>query len=441
MKKSYLLLVACLISVTFLLLQCIPMQSVSGVGMQSYGQPEVSPPSPVSPGLAATSAQVNPNPSSPITGRHVAAINDLFKKNNVRDGYVEIDRFGRIQLKGSYLNEDEVDVAFSLAQQTVGVKWVSPVDPENVAVPGWSKKLSEMMLEAAKKTTVKKSAGPPGPIKNRYALVVGIGNFKYRIRKLDYAKKDASDFYRYLVDPSRGGFSKNNTTILLNEDATRDNIANALANIKDRAQEDDLVVLYISSHGSPSDKDGNISVIAYDSVPEPREEIWKTAITGKKHLGDFIQGMKAKRFVAILDTCFSGGAYSGINGFYSETAKSLGAEDYNDGMSKEQKASMLGAKDIVLEEPTTSFSSNGWGKVLISASGPGEQSWEDASVDNSYFTHYLINGLKQNKGSVANAFSYAKPIVTERVFKEKKGKSQIPQAVADNKDWNIKLAK
>ncbi|MBF0342633.1 MAG: caspase family protein [Nitrospirae bacterium] len=405
----------------------------------TYGQPET--PSQPSATASSPAAQLATNPSSPITSHHVATINDLFKKYNVRDGFVEIDRLGRIQLKGSYLNEEEVDKAFSLAQSTVGVKWVSPVDPENVVVPGWSKKLSEMMLKAAQSPAVKKSAGPPGPIKNRYALVVGIGRFQNErvAPQLEFAEKDASDLYKYLIDSAKGGFTKNNVALIIGEKATRANIKNAMDEIISKAQDDDLVVLYISSHGTKPDKEGYVFIVTHDTVFEkPGDKMWSTSISATE-LSGFFQGIRAKRVVAILDTCYSSGAYKNIKGLNPEGAKSLGVEDETYGISENQAKKMIGSKDIVLEE-SSSFSSDGWGKVLISASGNNERSFESKRLKNGFFTYFLLDGLKQTKGEIANAFSYAKPRVTDGVWAER-NEHQHPQVVPDTKDWNIKLAK
>ncbi|MES0337504.1 MAG: caspase family protein [Candidatus Magnetobacterium sp. LHC-1] len=432
MKKSILLV--CVIVMSSLLLQCVPLQFAAMLG--ETGAIVAKSESP-----ASSPGTNNSNSPEPITLRYVGEINKLFKQNNINNGYVELDKIGRVQLKGSYQNEEEVDLAFSLAQQTVGVKWVSPVDPENVTVPGWSKKLSSIFARAAVKSpSAKHSDAPPGPVRNKYALVVGIGKFQNsKITPLQYAEKDAGDFYKYLTAPSKGGFSRQNVTVLLGEKATRHNITKALDDLRNKAQEDDLVVLYMSSHGTPPDKFGGVFIVTHDSVPVPKE-IWYTSITGEK-LSDFIQGTRAKRVVAILDTCYSSGAYKNIKGFVPEGAKSLGVEDETFGISKEQATRMLGSKDIVLEGSINlSPNSNGWGRVLISASGDNEKSWEDPSINNGYFTHYLIAGLEQNKGSVASAFEYAKPKVSISVLQDK-GASQTPRAVFDNKDWNIKLAK
>ncbi len=195
------------------------------------------------------------------------------------------------------------------------------------------------------------------------------------------------------------------------------------------AEPDDLVTVYMSSHGTPPEKFGGVFIVTYDSEVKPRERIWHTSIT-ETMLKDFIEGLRARRLVMILDACYSNGAYRKVPGFLPPGGKSLGASDAEGyGISKEYGKRLLGAKDIVLEEapskpkakPKSAVDSRSesCGKVLIGASGPGEQSWESDSLNNSIFTYYFLHGLNRNNGSVQNAFYYAKPLVPQRVKQEK----------------------
>src|SRR5512139_373411 len=93
--------------------------------------------------LLATGGRGLASSDSPVTESHLATINDLLKQNDVPKGYAALDRFGRVQLKGEYNDEAEVDRAFSLAQTVVGIRWVSPVTPENIKVKEWEKRASK----------------------------------------------------------------------------------------------------------------------------------------------------------------------------------------------------------------------------------------------------------------------------------------------------------
>jgi uncharacterized caspase-like protein len=379
---------------------------------------------------------------SPVTEEHISIINKLFKENGIKNGYAVL-KDGKVRLEGKYYDDKEVDKAFSIAQTVVGVKWVSFVTPEEIEKKLWQKKIGEIFKRAE---VLKPSipSGPPGPIKQRYALVVGVGKFKYGIAPLQYATKDAEDFYKFLINTAK--FPPENIILLKNESATRENIINALEKIKRIAEEDDLVVVYISTHGTPPDKFGGVHIVAYDTEVKPREKVWHTAVTDKE-IESFVTNLKAKRLVMILDTCYSNGAYKGIPEFLPPGGKSLGVEEEEGyGISKDYGKRLLGAKDIIVEEtykPLKRTAEEGWGKILISASGPGEKSWESDILHNSIFTYYFIEGLKKNKASIRDAFFYAKPLVYQRVKQEKGPEiEQNPQLIraTTNENWNFLLS-
>lgn len=384
--------------------------------------------------------------SSPVDAVLIKDINQRFRGAEILTGYVAKDSRGRIELQGEYRDEDEVDKAFSIAQATAGVKWVSPVTPERIQVTEWGECLSAFLGGRScgfrPPSVIKKGdEAPPGPVGDRYALIVGIGQFRNGITQLRYAEKDAEDMYRYLVAPDGAGFDAQKVTLLQGHKATHGAIDGALDRIQRSAREDDFVLLYFSSHGTPPDKFGGVHVVTYDTEVKPRERVWKTSLT-EDRLREFIEGVRAKRLLVVLDACYSNGAYSRIAGFLPTGGKSLGDEDEGQGRSKVDLAQrLLGAKDLVIEEDRPSASDeDGWGKVLISASGAGEKSWESERLHNSFFTYYFVDGLKRHRGDLKESFEYAKPLVTAGVSREKEGAQQTPQLTPSRSAWNIPLA-
>jgi hypothetical protein len=386
--------------------------------------------------------------SSPVTDVYINEINNQFQRNSIRTGFVGLDQHGRVQLKGEYGDEQEVDRAFSIAQTVVGVKWVSPVTPENIKVKEWEKKLGGLFSRAGVLKPSVRGDAPIGPIRNRYALVVGVGQFKNGITPLQFSVKDARSFSDFLL--SRAAFPSNGVYFLADQNATRDNVVRYLSAIRNSAQEDDLVVVYMSSHGTPPDKFGGVYIVTYDTEVSPRERVWQTAVA-ETVLKDFVENLKARRLVMILDTCYSNGAYRQIPGFLPPGGKSLGIgnEDEGYGVSRETGKRLFGAKDILLEDApkpkkeasAKSLDQDGYGKVLISASSAGEKSWESDTLKQSVFTYYFVDGLNRTQGSVKGAFDYAKPLTSNRVRQEKGAEiSQIPQAMATNQDWDMRFA-
>jgi uncharacterized caspase-like protein len=260
--------------------------------------------------------------------------------------------------------------------------------------------------------------------------------------------RDATLFYRFLLE--QAGFTKNNTYFLADQNATSTSIVKYLNGIRNAAQEDDLVDVYMSSHGTPPDKFGGVYIVTYDTEVNPRERVWHTSVA-ETALKDFVENLKARRLVMVLDTCYSNGAYRAIPGFLPPGGKSLGVGDENEGygVSTAQGKRLFGAKDIVLEDQPRQAASSGksiggsqesYGKVLISASSAGEKSWESDQLHNSVFTYYFVDGMKRYDGSVKDAFDYSKPRTTKRVQQEKGADiSQTPQAMATNENWNMRV--
>ena len=391
---------------------------------------------------------------SRITQSDINQINTLYTQNGIKYGHVTTDPQGRVELIGSYQDERQVDLAFSLAQSVVGVNLVSPVTPEHIQVKEWEKCLELILSRQVRgrcgaQTIPVRTIDPtaPGPVANKYALVVGVGTYQNGINPLQYASTDAANFYNYLVSPAGGRFDRQDVILLRDQQATKAAVVNALNKIKAEAKEDDLVIVYLSSHGTPPDKFGGVYVVTYDSQVKPRESIWNSSISADI-LRDFIQGVRAKRLVMIMDACYSNGAYTQVSGFLPSGSKSLtNEEDEGYGRSnKYMSQRLLGSKDIVIDENTVisssaSGSSEGWGKVLVSASGAGEKSWESDTLHSSIFTYYFLQGLQQNNGNISEAFDYSKPRVGQRVRQEKGSYiAQTPQITPSRSGWNMSVA-
>jgi hypothetical protein len=387
--------------------------------------------------------------ATPVTVEHLARIEEAFRANGIAGGRVALDASGRVELKGFYDDELQVDRAFSLAQAVVGVRWVSPVTPESIRVKRWEECLGRILTgEPCGPSAPGPADGAPphpapGPVANKYALVVGIGRFANGIQPLRYANKDAYDVYAYLVDPDGGNFKRENVVLLRDEYATRASVVRALDEIRRRAARDDLVLVFFSSHGTPPDKYGGVHLVTYDSEVKPRERIWRTSVTDEI-LREFVQNVRAQRLVVVMDACYSNGAYSAIPGFLPPGGKSLasGTEEGYGRSSDYMARRLLGAKDLVLDDARPLIAGgDGWGAVLVSASGAGERSWESDELRNSVFTRYFLEGLRRHQGAVREAFQYARPLVREQVKREKGPDiEQNPQVAASRRDWNMSIA-
>jgi len=126
-------------------------------------------------------------------------------------------------------------------------------------------------FETDQGTTPAPSSPPvrPGPVQQKWALIVGISHFTDgQIPHLNFTTADAKSFASALEDPSIGGFSSDNVHVLTDEQATTKNIKEELNWIARHAQPDDLVVIYVATHGTPRTMDstgGANYLVTYDT--------------------------------------------------------------------------------------------------------------------------------------------------------------------------------
>jgi len=245
-----------------------------------------------------------------------------------------------------------------------------------------------------------KPVGASGsPLEDKWAVVIGLSEFADpSVPKLKYSAKDARDFYDYLTDPAGGKFKKDHVLLLLNKDATKVNIMDALGDsfLPHAAGPKDLVVIYLSTHGSPAgaDQGGLNYVVAYDTQVN---KLYATGIKMKEVLHSINERVHSKRILLVMDTCYSG----------------AGAESDH--------------KGIVRSNIDTSAAAQGIGSLVISSSAPDQRSWESDELKNSYFTRYFIDSLKDGNGSksIDQAYSDMRSKVQASVLKDK-GEMQTP---------------
>lgn len=233
---------------------------------------------------------------------------------------------------------------------------------------------------------------------DKWAVVIGVSRFADgSIPPLKYAAKDAKDFYDYLIDPNKGGFKPDHVKLLINEDATKLNIEDSVGDtfLPHAAMDNDLVVFFLSTHGSPAGADvqGINYVIAYDT------NLKKPNSTGVnlKLLMSSVKGRVHGQKVVVLDTCYSGAG--------ADAHKGLQRTGIN----------------------ASALSKTAGGSVLITSSSADQRSWESDQLHNSYFTRYFIDTLSSpSKPSVADAFNQMKTRVQSSVLRDK-GEMQTPQ--------------
>jgi uncharacterized caspase-like protein len=203
----------------------------------------------------------------------------------------------------------------------------------------------------------------------RYAVVIGISKYKNKeVTSLKYAVPDAKAFYDFIRTPIGGGFKKENIKLLLDEDATVQNVRSALGTFLKKAVKNDFVYIYFAGHGAPEPKNpSNLYFLTYEAdvndlfgTTLPMDQI--TYIL-KKHIF-------AERVVVLTDACHSAGIGGSLGG-----TRAAGDNRINDFV-----------RELAKTKP---------GRVVVTGSRTGEYSQEGKRWGGGHgvFTHYWLEAL------------------------------------------------
>jgi len=190
-----------------------------------------------------------------------------------------------------------------------------------------------------------------------WAVVVGVGRYT-AMPSLKFTDDDAYRFYSFLRSVEGGAVPENQISILVDEDATRENILRKMRENFLKADANDVVLLYFSGHGLdgcflPVDYDGYNNKLRHEEI----KQVFKQS--------------KAKHKLCIADACHSGSLNYG-NG-------SLAAK---------------GPTPATLDRYYKAFEEAEGGIALLMSSKATELSLEDHGLRQGVFTYYILQGLK-----------------------------------------------
>jgi tetratricopeptide (TPR) repeat protein len=277
----------------------------------------------------------------------------------------------------------------------------------------------------------------PLAVADKWALIIGISNFKDPEINLKYAAKDATDFRNYLLADEH--FKPDHVKLLTDASATRENIVGALGDkwLGKVAGCNDLVVIFISSHGSAAKQEtgGTNFVVPYEGTMDnliftgiPMQ--WLTV-----GLSDLVH---CSRIALLLDVCHGGAAgQQNRSATASDPAAQPDAKNLGSAESSIAGSGMTGMKGMVrLPEKNNVDAAHlpaGEGQLILASSQANQMSWESKNYQNGVFTHCLIDGLKlhQDKTTLDQAYAYMREKVEEEVLRDR-GEIQTPVLV---KHW------
>jgi WD40 repeat protein len=202
----------------------------------------------------------------------------------------------------------------------------------------------------------------PTALPKTWAVVIGVSKYANPEWNLKYADKDAELFYKFLKTKAGGEIPDSRIKLLLNSEATRENILAQVAEKLEMAHTGERVILYFAAHGMMGGK-GELFFLGSNSDPD----LIRFTGVPVRDIEDEIQSAVAD-VVVISDACHAG-ASSG------EGFRGLMASEIN-----YQLAQIAGTKK---------------GVVWFSSSTANELSQEGPQWDgHGVFTKFLVDGLK-----------------------------------------------
>ena len=269
------------------------------------------------------------------------------------------------------------------------------------------------------------------PVKDKWLLAVGISNFANPALNLKYAAKDAVDFSNFLIHDE--SFSPDHVKVLTDKAATREGIIDALGKgwLGKKANADDLVVVYVSSHGSTArdDAGGTNFLVAHDT---DANALLSTGIPMQWLSKMIKEQVHSDRVVLIMDVCHSGS----VSGDPTRTITSAKTEPQIASADASGAKGIEGQKGLkrALPQMNVEDLEAGSGQAIICSSSSDQNSWESKKYSNSVFTRQLIESM-QKEGPKANLdmlFAAMRKNVENEVLQDR-GAVQTP--VIYNKNW------
>ncbi len=389
----------------------------------------------------------------------VVKVRENFRRFGLGTADVSRDRLGRLQLAGRYANEDEVDRAFVIVQNLVGLQATSMVYPTDVREKAWEQATSqafERFIQRQRPAPAPGSAAPPAPGGRKFALIIGVGQFSDpRVPALPGAEKDASTLEALLR--TQGGYRPADVIVLKNAQATRAAIRAQLLRLAREPGPADTVFVFIASHGVQPIPDPRFPdvrkypVLAYDSRTSSPVAMYDTALHDT-HLIALVKNSRAREVVVVVDTCFSGNVFARVPDLQLGGAASErfirgvnGGELDRDAVS----AAALARRWVAQPGGAVAPSGGDMRMSLMSASGPGEESQESGGVlpapsgrrfEGGVFTQSFSEGLRIYRGDVSLAFTYSQAFVSLFVREKSRGKAgQTPQILVRPNGASINL--
>lgn len=184
-----------------------------------------------------------------------------------------------------------------------------------------------------------------------WAVLVGASKYLH-MRSLKFTDDDAYQLFAFLKSPYGGAVPDNQISLLIDEDATKEKILDAMRQTFGQADDNDVVFFYFSGHG----EQGAFLPVDYDGY---NNQLWHQDVR------DIIEGLPARHKFVVADACHSGSIFMRRSPAHQ-----------------------------ILEKYYRVFEHSEGGLALLMSSKGEEFSMEHNGLRAGVFSHYLIRAMR-----------------------------------------------
>lgn len=221
-----------------------------------------------------------------------------------------------------------------------------------------------------------------------HLVSIGISQHQNAEDNLQYAAKDASEFYKLFgLNLANQGYKK----LLLDSEATLGQIRSAIGTeLQESISPEDVFIFFYSGHGAlgPNKEDPSIALnylIPFDATYD-----FENSCISIEYLKNIFEGLKSKTNFIFIDSCFSGSLAKNTKGYHVPKTKTT------------YKGFKSFANTII-----------GNGTLIFTACKDDQQSLEDPEYKNGLFTYELFTELQVKRdGEMYDPLTIFSPIAT-----------------------------
>lgn len=289
--------------------------------------------------------------------------------------------------------------------------------------------------ESLKKTFVidcqKKESKP-----SLYLVSIGASKYSSSDFNLKYAAKDARDIIDYSIE-LKNKFEKVETISLLNEQVTKENIANIKEQLM-QSKVSDIVIVFFAGHGLlDSELDYYFATYDVDFLDPAQRGLPYEDLEG------ILDGIPARKKLLLVDACHSGEIDKDEVMIASAAQTQKGEVSFRGFTNLYAKKGELGLKNsFELMQMLFADLRRGTGAMVISSASGVEFAQEGEEWSNGVFTYALLEGLKSGDcdidGDGQMKISEIREFVIDKVSELTNGQ-QHPTSRKENLEFDFSI--